>query len=97
VQLNPASQLNNTFAYPIPFNPKKQTAGLTFDNLTQDAEIKIYTITGAFVKEVAYTSQNGKVVWDGKDSSGEFVASDVYIAVIKNGSEKKIIKILVEK
>jgi len=97
VQLTPAGQLNETFAYPIPFNPKKQTTGLTFDNLTQDAEIKIYTITGAFVKEVTYTSQNGKAVWDGKDSSGEFVASDVYIAVIKNDSEKKIIKIVVEK
>ena len=97
IQLSPLNALSDAFAYPVPFDPIKQSAGLTFDKLTKDAEIKIYAINGAFVRQVPYNSQNGKAIWDGRDYSGEYVASGVYIALIKNDNEKKIIKIAVEK
>ncbi|MCK9583064.1 MAG: hypothetical protein M0Q46_05610 [Endomicrobiales bacterium] len=97
IQLSPLNALSDAFAYPVPFDPIKQSAGLTFDKLTKDAEIKIYSINGAFVRQVPYNSQNGKAIWDGRDYSGEYVASGVYIALIKNDNEKKIIKIAVEK
>ena len=97
IQLSPLNSLTDAFAYPVPFNPIKQSAGLSFDKLTKDAEIKIYAINGAFVRQVAYSSQNGKAVWDGRDYSGEYVASGVYVVLIKNNNEKKIIKIAVEK
>ena len=97
IQLLSLNSLTNAFAYPVPFDPIKQSAGLTFDKLTKDAEIKIYAINGAFVRQVKYLSQDGKANWDGRDYSGEYVASGVYIALIKNNNEKKIIKIAVEK
>ena len=70
---------------------------MKFDNLTNDSEIKIYTITGELVKTVDYTTQNGQAQWDGKNDSGKTVASGVYIALIKSQSQTQKIKFAVEK
>ncbi len=37
------------------------------------------------------------LVWDGKNDSGEKVASGIYIIYVDSGNEKKKLKIAVEK
>jgi hypothetical protein len=94
-QMAPASDLSTVKVFPNPFNP---TAGkLTIDNLTADAQIKIFDIAGELVSDVDYTAGDGRTTWDGKNTGGRTVASGVYLALIKNSDGKKIVKIAVEK
>ncbi|MBI4352093.1 MAG: fibronectin type III domain-containing protein, partial [Elusimicrobia bacterium] len=101
-----AANINSARAYPLPWRPGSGgrfdsalgTDGITFDNLTDKTEIKIYTITGQLVRELKLTSLDlGVKVWDGKNSAGVKAASGVYLAHIKSGSSIKILKIAVER
>jgi len=70
---------------------------LMFDNLTTDAKIKIFTLSGELVRTVDYKSADGRTPWDGKNIKGEYVASGVYIAFIDSGKSTKSVKIAVIK
>ncbi len=97
IQLKPASSLSLIKVFPNPFNPGRHTQGLTIDNLTSDAKIEIFTVSGELVKKVEYTTRNGRAVWDGTNGDGRKVASGVYIALIKASGGNKKVKIAVEK
>jgi hypothetical protein len=95
VELEPAANLNNVKAYPMPYYPAR--GNLTIENLTENATIKIYTITGELVKTVSYASSNGVATWDGKNNNGAEVASGVYIMYIESSAGKQRLKIAVER
>jgi hypothetical protein len=95
VQLSPVSDLSAVKVFPNPFNPTNGI--LTIDNLTADADIKIFNVVGELIGSVSYTTANGRTTWDGKNDNGITIASGVYMALIKNSTGKKIIKIAVEK
>ena len=101
-----AVNINSAMAYPLPWRPGSGgrfdsvpgTYGITFDNLTDKAEIRIYTVTGQLVREFKLTSSDlGVKVWDGKNSDGRKAASGIYLARIKSGSSVKTLKIAVER
>ena len=101
-----AADLNSARAYPVPWKPGSGgrfdsapgTDGIIFDNLTDNAEIRIFTITGQLVREYKLTAADlGFKVWDGKNSAGQKAGSGVYLAHIKAGSKTKIIKVAVER
>jgi len=95
VQLAPAADLASVKAYPMPYYPAR--GNLTVENLTSNATIKIYTITGELDKTVGYASSNGVATWDGKNNNGSIVASGVYIMYIEGPSGKQRLKIAVER
>jgi len=95
VQLAPSKNLNSVKAYPMPYYPARGL--LTIDNLTPNAKIRIYTITGELVKAVDYAAANGRASWDGKNNNGAEVASGVYVACIDSYAGTKKIKIAVER
>ena len=95
VQLAPAADLAGVKAYPMPFRPAD--GPLTIDNLTAEANIKIFTIAGELIRNVGYVSANGKATWDGKNDGGSTVASGVYIMFVKSDNGTKKLKIAVEK
>jgi len=97
VQLAAAVNLDNVKVYPNPYNPRKNALGFAFVNLTAEATIKIYTVTGQLVREVSYSSGDGRAMWDGKNDAGKEVASGIYVALIKGPSDTKKVKIAVEK
>ncbi|HCE98937.1 MAG TPA: hypothetical protein DER10_10635 [Elusimicrobia bacterium] len=97
IQLKAASNLSSIKVFPNPFNPNKHTQGLTIDNLTPEAEIRIFTVGGELVKKVEYATRSGRAVWNGKNEAGRKVASGVYIALIKASGGVRRIKIAVEK
>ncbi|MCX7715874.1 MAG: T9SS type A sorting domain-containing protein, partial [Endomicrobia bacterium] len=98
LQLVAANDLSSLKAYPNPYNPLVHTGGLVIDGLTSQAKIKIYTITGELVKEVEYTTANGRAIWDGKNTEGSIVSSGVYVIYVEGSNgEKKKLKVAVEK
>lgn len=80
--------------YPSPFYPKKDNY-LVIDGLAHETEIKILTINGDFVQNLATSSR--KALWDGKNSRGEYVATGIYLISAKSftNSESAIFKIAV--
>jgi C1A family cysteine protease len=87
--------LDSAKIFPNPFNPRNGQC--TINNLTSDADIKIYTITGELVRHLVYSSSSGHATWDGRNDNGTGVASGVYIVLISNNSGKKVLKIAVQR
>jgi hypothetical protein len=78
--------------YPNPFNPETWVPYYLKD--AGDVTVKIYRINGQLVKTLElgykdagiYVSSSKAAYWDGKDESGEKVASGIYFYTIKSGS-----------
>ena len=98
-----AYDMKNVVAYPVPFNPKKDTMQLgepdpsTYLNGVP-VEAVIYDINGDVVKKLSGTAN---MIWNGRNDNGEIVAPGLYIIKIELegiGGEykKKIIRILVQ-
>ena len=99
--------LSNFHVYPNPFKPNdgdnntgrrydgSVNSGVTFNGLTNDCTIKVYTILGQLVAEGQVSGQ-GNWQWDVRNQSGVEVASGMYIYVVTNGAgEEKIGKLVV--
>ena len=97
VQLAPALDLSGIRVYPNPWYPARVPQGVVIDGLTNTAEIRIYAITGELVTSLSVAGGNGRITWNGTNSAGGNAASGIYIAVIRNGSEMKKVKIALER
>ena len=101
--------VKNVYAFPAPFRPNGPQAGLgagqtglasegiTFANIPQQGNIEIYTLDGGLVRKLGIPPNLiiPKVKWDVKNSSGEKVASGVYIWRVVSGSNVKTGKLMV--
>ncbi|MCM2267518.1 MAG: T9SS type A sorting domain-containing protein [Elusimicrobiales bacterium] len=101
--------VKNVKAYPVPFRPNgpqagigqgqtgTESGGITFDNLPQAGTITIFTLDGRQVKKITIPDNMfiQKLTWDVKTSSGEKVASGVYIWRIVAGPNSKTGKLMV--
>jgi len=86
-QLLLPSDLNGAFCYPNPFVSGKGEQKITFDSLTQNARLRVYTIAGELVYDSGMqdtTDYNRKLPWFVKNDSHENVASGVYLYLITN-------------
>lgn len=81
--------LDNVIAYPNPFEPKAGHSSITFDNLTDSARIRIYTMNGEQILDKNITTTNGKSAWDVKNNDGENAAHGIYIYLITNDKGQK--------
>lgn len=66
-------------AYPNPFNARVRL--VLNSSVSADGKIEIYDVTGRKIKTLE-TSGNSTVIWDGRNSAGDGVASGVYFARI---------------
>jgi outer membrane protein assembly factor BamB len=89
------TDLSRVRAFPIPYNPN--FGNMTFDNLTADASIKLFTISGQLIATLDNSAGNGRATWNGSNDSGTRIASGIYIVFIKSASGTKKLKIAVEK
>jgi hypothetical protein len=67
--------------YPNPFNPTTQIAYLVPEGAPQDASLVVYDVTGARVRTLVNAPKRAGrhlVTWDGRDDSGNQVASGIY-------------------
>ncbi len=82
-----AENLKDIFVYPNPINVNENSK-LTFANLTQFAEIYIFTIDGKFVTKLNEDDGNGGFDWNLLDDNGKKINSGIYIyKVIARDSE----------
>jgi hypothetical protein len=80
--------LNNVRSYPNPWRSDRHAAiGVTFDRMTSNSTVKIFTVSGRHVHSLEAPS--GSVVWDLKNDSGDKVASGIYLYVITNDQGQK--------
>ncbi|NIA29512.1 MAG: T9SS type A sorting domain-containing protein [Actinobacteria bacterium] len=82
-------------AYPNPFN---SSTGIRFSiSLPMSVEIKIYSVSGQFVRTLAinnFSTGQHFVVWDGKNSAGKDVSSGQYICKFIMSNEIRYQKLM---
>ncbi len=91
-----ANDLARLNVYP---NPVKRVQGhntLTFDNITTQLRIRIFTANGTLVRDINLAGAGNAYQWDLRNSSNQEVASGVYVYILTNDAgEKKTGKIAV--
>jgi len=78
------SDVKDSIIYPNPFKPAEHSK-VTF-SVPLESEVKIYNVAGELVNSLEDDNKTGKIFWTGVNSSGQRVASGIYLCVIKNGS-----------
>jgi subtilisin family serine protease len=73
------ADLSQVYTYPNPLRVSDGQDFITFANLTQRAVIRIYTPSGAFVREIVAKDGTGGAQWDLRDDGGTRVADGIYI------------------
>ncbi|NUM82459.1 VCBS repeat-containing protein, partial [bacterium] len=81
--------LDHVFTYPNPYRADDAPQGLMFANLTPTATIKIYSLSGVYINTLEETDQDGGVLWDLKDRSGNKIPSGIYYFIVESGKQKK--------
>jgi len=84
------ADLSAVRVYPNPWRSDKHAAhpSITFDNLTLNTTVKIFTVSGHLVKKLSPQSSGlspDVVTWDLTNDSGDKVASGLYIYLITIG------------
>lgn len=95
-----SSSVSQVKIFPNPMRPSRGPtyAVVNFSNLTPNARVKIFSLRGELLKEMQ-ANASGLAVWDGKDESGDFVASGVYLSMLEkdDGGEKAVRKFAIER
>ena len=87
VTLVPAD-LSGVRVFPNPWRSDKHGGlPMTFDNLTVNTTIKIFTVSGHWVKTLPKSSTS--VTWDLTNDSGDKVASGLYVYLVMTDSGLK--------
>ncbi|MBU1616015.1 putative Ig domain-containing protein [bacterium] len=88
-----ANDFSNVRVYPNPFKPYdgndetgNYSRGIIFDQLTENAAIKIFNLAGELVNELSGT---GEIRWDARNKEGKEVASGVYIYLVTDKAGNK--------
>lgn len=89
------TDLNSAFAYPVPFIPSKGHTRITFKNLTRDAEVLIYTVSGELVVRLVKSDLSDALEWKVENGRGEKLASGVYVYIVKTVNSSKKGKLMV--
>jgi ligand-binding sensor domain-containing protein len=79
----PAKNLSEVIPFPNPFVIEDGLEMLTFDRLPYLATVRIFTVSGELIREIKSSNQ-----WDGRNKSGELVASGVYLFYVQDSSGK---------
>jgi hypothetical protein len=92
--ISPTTTVNVTFlpgefsgarVFPNPWrSDRNPPPTMTFDRMPPNSTVKIYTVSGRFVKTLSAPA--GSVSWDLKNDSGDNVGSGLYIYIISDGS-----------
>ncbi|MFH1714856.1 MAG: T9SS type A sorting domain-containing protein [Elusimicrobiota bacterium] len=82
--------LEDAYAFPNPFRSNNEDhKDITFTELTTEADIEIYTLSGELVRKLTKDPGKLTLTWDLTTDSGDEVLSGVYIYSIKSGTDKK--------
>ncbi|MDX1907300.1 MAG: S8 family serine peptidase [Bacteroidia bacterium] len=71
--------LSEVFAYPNPVRNHQQFEGMRFANLTQQAQIRVISLSGRLVQELEETDGDGGLTWDLRDKGRQRIPPGIYI------------------
>ncbi|MFH0948139.1 MAG: T9SS type A sorting domain-containing protein [Elusimicrobiota bacterium] len=93
----PAEDLSESHAFPVPFRPDKRHTKITFTKLTNTARIRIYTISGELVTTLEKTDiTTDEYLWEPVvNDNGEELFSGVYIYYVDKEKDHKSGKIVI--
>ncbi|GAB4028454.1 MAG: hypothetical protein Fur0012_00840 [Elusimicrobiota bacterium] len=91
MELTPGSDLSKIKIYPNPFKPNTTGGRMNFTNIPPGTKIKIFTANGDLIKKLK-AGADGMAQWDGKNDSGNSVASGVYIVLFNSPDGRSKIK-----
>jgi hypothetical protein len=86
VTLNSA-HFDQVRVFPNPWRADQHSPVVTVGNLTVNTQIKIFTVSGRFVKALPMSSTS--TTWDLTNDSGEKVASGVYLVLMETDAGDK--------
>ena len=95
--------VSDVYPFPVPWKPRANNparygtlaGGITFTNLPTSGTIRIYTVSGELVNSIEIPNSALTVNWYGTNSSGESVASGVYLWEIQSDNNSKTGKLMV--
>ena len=89
------ANLDQVVVFPNPFIPSQSVNGqVTFDKLTENATVSIYTLDGDRVR-TQIKSTTGRAVWDGRNEGGADVVSGLYVYLIQGDGVEKVGQVMV--
>jgi len=88
------SNFSNIKIFPSPFIIPTQLP-MVIDGLMDESSVKIISLSGNIIKNIVLSSKNHngyQVFWDGKDESGEYVSSGIYLVVMYTKTGKSSVE-----
>lgn len=79
--------LSEVFVYPNPVRKHTAFEGVRFANLTQQALIKIYTVSGRYVNALEETDGDGGYEWDLRDVGNNRIKPGIYLFHVSTNKE----------
>ncbi|MEM7655905.1 MAG: S8 family serine peptidase [Bacteroidota bacterium] len=79
--------LSEVFVYPNPARPHKLFEGVRFANLTQQATIEVFSVSGRFVNRMEETDGDGGLEWNLTDQARHRIKPGVYIYRVSTKQE----------
>ena len=73
------SDLKDVYVYPNPVRPHAEFDGLRFANLTRQADIRIFTLSGRYIQSVSENDGDGGVEWNMTDVQGKRIKPGIYL------------------
>jgi hypothetical protein len=84
------NNLKKVRVYPNPCVLSRGAKFIIFDNLTEQADIYIYSISGDLLRTLKVRqSDNGRKIWDLTNSKENPVASGIYLYIIESGKGER--------
>jgi hypothetical protein len=88
--------LKQMVVYPNPYKKDKHTSGcITFRNVTEQVEIRIFSYAGDLVRVIKHQNTNGFVIWEMDNKNRKKVGTGLYFYYIKGNKHSRKGKIAV--
>ncbi|MEM7513819.1 MAG: T9SS type A sorting domain-containing protein, partial [Bacteroidota bacterium] len=81
------STLTEVFVYPNPVRNHGAFEGVRFANLTQQAIIKVYTVSGKYVIALEETDGDGGLQWNLRDVGNNRISPGIYLYHVSTNQE----------
>ena len=85
------SKVIGSHTYPNPFYPSAGARTITLTGLPLGAAVRIFSLDGTQVKEIAGEPGRGTAEWDGRNAAGWLVGSGIYYFVAENDVGKHVV------
>ena len=85
-----AADLSAVNVFPNPARAYIGQTQVTFANLTEQVQVKIFNAAGGLVREASLGASGGQFLWLLDNNSGDPVASGIYVYLITNDSGEEL-------